>query len=165
MIQPPGTHLAQINIGRMVAEPGDPRVQAFTDGLDRVNAIADRTPGFVWRLQSESGNATDLPLEEGDPLGLSNMSVWEDFASFEGFVWKTVHRGFYQQRDKWFETPRDVHFAMWWVPAGHVPTQEEGMERLAHLRDHGDSDHAFGWSFAKDNGLWQQRQCSQLAAE
>ncbi|MEL6478043.1 MAG: DUF3291 domain-containing protein [Pseudomonadota bacterium] len=160
-----GRHLAQINIGRLVAPVDDPRVREFMDNLDRVNGVAERLPGYVWRLQSDIGNATDLPLSAEDPQFISNISVWEDIASFEQFVWNTVHRQFYERKHEWFEAVTDQHFAMWWVPIGHRPTQEEGMDRLALLRERGDSDQAFGWSYLAEARLWRTRNCSHLAAE
>src|SRR5437879_1322915 len=96
-----GRHLAQLNIGRMVAPQGDSRVEEFFANLDRINAIAERMPGFVWRLKDDSGNATGIrPFE--DPGVLVNMSVWENIESLETFVWRTAHAGIYRKKASWF---------------------------------------------------------------
>ncbi|MCP5073573.1 MAG: DUF3291 domain-containing protein, partial [Rhodobacteraceae bacterium] len=99
-----------------------------------------------------------------DPQMVANMTVWEDVASLENFVWNTVHRQFYERRAEWFEVMRPAHFVMWWVPEGHQPTLGEALERLEHMRVIGDSDRAFGWKHLKEATLWQQKQCG-VAAE
>ena len=114
--------------------------------LDRVNALADESPGFVWRLQSESGNATDIDVG-GDPLFIVNMSVWDSVEALSAFVYKTVHRDVMIRRREWFERPDDAYQALWWVPTGHIPTPAEGLERLECLREQGPSSQAF--TFAK----------------
>jgi hypothetical protein len=157
-------HLAQLNIGRLVAPVDDPRVAAFMGALDRVNTIADRSPGFVWRLVGEGNNATDLPLAPDDPQFISNLSVWEDVESLEAFVWNTVHRAFYARRAAWFEVLGRPHFVMWHVPVGHRPTVEEALDRLAHREAHGDTDHAFGWAHLAEARLWRSARCDAGAA-
>jgi Domain of unknown function (DUF3291) len=151
-------HLAQINIGRLLYAQDDPRVAEFMDNLDRVNAAAERMPGFVWRLKDDSGNATSISAYE-DPTILLNMSVWESAETFEAFVWRTVHAGFYRRRTGWFEPPAGPHFAMWWIEPGHVPTPAEGRARLEHLTQHGPSDHAFGWEDLASAKLWRDARC------
>jgi Domain of unknown function (DUF3291) len=120
-------HLAQLNIGRLRYEIGDPRMAEFVDNLARVNAIADRAEGFVWRLQDASGNATAYRPYGGDPRMAINMSVWEDVAALERYVWQTVHKRIYGRRHEWFEKLDGSYFVMWWVPAGHIPTVEEAV--------------------------------------
>ncbi|CAN5758840.1 DUF3291 domain-containing protein [soil metagenome] len=159
-----GGHLAQINIGRLVAPVDHPRVAAFMAALDRVNAIADRSPGFVWRLKGEGNNATDLPLSDDDPRFISNMSVWTDIAALEAFVWKSVHRAFYARRAAWFEVLGRPHFVMWPVPEGHIPTIAEGLARLADHEANGDSERGFGWAGAPGARLWRSRACAAPAA-
>ena len=137
-------HLAQLNVGRLVAPPDDPRVAEFMENLDRINAIAERMEGFVWRLQTEAGNATDLRFE-GDPNTIMNLSVWQSAEALQAFVFQTVHAQFYRKRAKWFQ-PLDVpHFVMWWIVPGHIPTIAEAAERLEDLRSNGPSERAFGW--------------------
>jgi len=152
-------HLAQINIARLRHPQGDPRVADFFANLDRVNAAAERMPGFVWRLRGESGDATQIQAHE-DPLMIVNMSVWESVDSFETYVWQTVHAAFYRRRPEWFGSLEGPHFAMWWLPAGHRPTAEEGRARLEHLAAHGPSEQAFGWESLNQNNLWMRARCA-----
>ncbi|MBO6719501.1 MAG: DUF3291 domain-containing protein [Rhizobiaceae bacterium] len=151
--------LAEINIAKLKYPLDDPRVAGFVDNLDRVNAVADRMDGFVWRLQDESGDATAIRAFD-DPMMIVNMSVWRDAESLERFVWNTVHKRIYEKRQEWFSLMESHHFAMWWVEEGHVPTLEEARERLDHLDRHGDTDFAFGWSHLPHIKLWQQARCA-----
>jgi len=160
MTQQPTRHLAQLNIGRLRYETSDPRMADFVDNLARVNAIADRIEGFVWRLQDASGNATDYRPYPDDHRMAINMSVWATVEAFETFVWQTVHKRFYGRREEWFEKLDGRYFVMWWVPAGHIPTVQEAIERLEHLRRHGPSDHAFGWDSLAAAQLWKTARCA-----
>lgn len=153
-------HLAELNVGYARYPLDDPRMSGFMDNLDRINALAERSPGFVWRLQSDSGNATDLEVP-GDPNMISNMSVWQDTSSLGNFVFNTVHARFYEQRPDWFQAMDRFHFVMWPVAVGHTPTLAEAMARLAHLQSHGSTDHAFGWDAVDQSAF---RRCN-LAAE
>lgn len=166
MIERPGHHLAQLNIGRFIAPPGDPRLNDFMKALDRVNGLGKRMPGFVWIM--EGSGAPDTGNTEttigGDPLFVSNLTVWEDVKSLENFVWNTVHRQFYERRAEWFEILGEQHFVMWWVPVGHQPTLDEALGQLDHLRTHGDSDAAFGWRHVAEAKLWRERGCAHAAA-
>lgn len=152
-------HLAEINIARLKYPLEDPRVAEFVANLDRVNAVADRMDGFIWRLQDETGDATAIQAFD-DPLTIINMSVWRDAESLERFVWNTIHKRIYAKRHEWFSLMQSHHFAMWWVEVGHVPTLEEARERLDHLDSHGDTDFAFGWSHLPHIKLWQQARCA-----
>ena len=155
--QPASTHLAQLNVGRSRYATDDPRMAEFMGALDRVNALAERSPGFVWRLQSDAGNATDIKLTE-DPQFIVNLSVWEAPEQFEHFVWNTVHKRFYERKSNWFEAKSAPHFVTWWVPAGHLPSPQEALGRLAHLTEHGPGAHAFGWeSLPNVEALMSQR--------
>ncbi len=165
MIQPESHHLAQFNIGRLLAPPDDPRVAAFMNALDTINGLADRSLGFVWRLTGAGNNATDLPLAVNDAQLVPNLSVWGSVQNLEHFVWNTVHRRFHERRAEWFEILGKMHFAMWWLPAGQVPTLDEALERLDHLRANGDSDRAFGWSYLAQARLWRMTNCTSTAAE
>lgn len=135
-------HLAQINIARLIAPIDDPRIAGFVAELDPVNALADAAPGFVWRLQSASGNATDIAYSE-DPFLIVNMSVWESVQSLRAFSYQSHHLQVFRQRTKWFEKSAVPSYCLWWVPAGHVPTVAEGRERLEHYQQHGPTQHAF----------------------
>ena len=140
------THLAQLNIGRLKYDVDDPRMAEFIDNLDRVNAIAERSEGFVWRLTGEGNNATDI-IHDGVNV---NMSVWENAEALENFVWNTVHVKFYRRKPEWFDHIEDRYLVMWPVEAGHIPTLDEAFERLDHLKTHGSSDYAFGWEGLKE---------------
>jgi hypothetical protein len=138
-------YLAQINIARLVAPVGDPRLADFVAQLDPVNRLADAAPGFVWRLQSSSGNATDIAYGD-DPLVIVNMSVWESLAALRDYTYASRHIEVFRDRAKWFERMDQPHYSLWWVPAGHVPTVAEGKERLEHYRVHGATEFAFWFS-------------------
>jgi len=138
-------HIAQLNVGRAVAPPGSPELADFMAALDGINALADSSPGFVWRLQSASGNATDILLSD-DPRSLINMSVWSSIESLFAFVYRSGHTEVMKRRREWFEKPAQAHQVLWWIPAGHVPTAAEALERLAHLRREGPTPRAFTFS-------------------
>ena len=137
--------LAQINIGRLVAPIDDPRIAGFVEQLDPINQLAERSPGFVWRLQSEIGNATDIPYND-DPFVMVNMSVWESIAELEAFIYRSRHVGVFRERQQWFEKMALPHYCLWWVPAGHRPTVAEGRERLEHYQKHGATPYSFWFS-------------------
>lgn len=162
----PAFHLAQLNIGRLVAETDDPRVADFMAALDLVNGLGKRMPGFVWMMEGsgEPGTGNTAAKIGGDPRFVSNLTVWESVETLEAFVWTTVHRRFYERRAEWFEVLGQMHFVMWWVPAGHRPTLDEGLARLDLLQRHGNSDEAFGWSWLKEARLYRERAC-RVAAE
>ena len=137
--------LAQINIGRLVAPIEDPRLADFVAQLDPVNRLAETAPGFVWRLQSDSGNATDLAYSE-DPLVIVNMSVWESLAALRDYTYASHHIQVFRKRAKWFEKMDGANYCLWWVPAGHLPTVTEGRQRLEHYQARGASPFAFWFS-------------------
>ena len=137
-----GHHLAQLNIARS-KEPLDSELLApFMALLDPVNALADAHPGFVWRLQTEEGNATTLRIF-GDSGQLVNMSVWESADALWDFVYSGEHLAVMRRRREWFTGFGDLYMCLWWVPAGHVPDIPEAEERLTHLREHGPTPYAF----------------------
>ncbi len=160
MQQPANYHLAQLNIGRIRYEVNDPRMAGFVDNLAFVNALAERSEGFVWRYQDESGNATSTRPYDGDPMMAVNMSVWENVESLEKYVWQTVHKRFYAKRHEWFETMAERYLVMWWVPAGHRPSIAEAIERLEHLKANGSSDHAFAWESLPSAQLYKTARCA-----
>lgn len=138
----PQNHLAQINIARLLAPIDDPLIADFVRQLDDINALAESSPGFVWRLKEESGNATNIDVF-GDSLLIVNMSVWESIEDLKNFAYKSAHVQVFRDRTRWFEKMEVAHMALWWVPAGTLPTAEEGRDRLLYLREHGESDWAF----------------------
>ncbi|MEM1300082.1 MAG: DUF3291 domain-containing protein [Pseudomonadota bacterium] len=162
-MQPEGHHLAEVNIGRLVAAPDDPRLKSFVDNLDRINGVAKRMDGFVWMLEGEQGGNLDNPIGD-DPLVAFNLSVWKNVESLDQYVWGTVHRQFYERRAEWFEIFEGTHFAMWWVPEGHIPTKAEALQRVANLEAHGDTQFAFGWSWLAQARLWRGKGCSGAVA-
>ena len=163
----PVLHLAELNVGRLLAPTDDPRVAGFMAALDRVNGLGKRMPGFVWMMEGSVAPGTGNTETKigGEPQFVSNLTVWENVEALELFVWNTVHRSFYERRHEWFEVLGQMHFVMWWVPAGHRPTLEEALERLEYRRKHGDSDHACGWNHIKEARLWRTHGCAQVAAE
>lgn len=133
--------LAQLNIARMRAPLESPLLAEFVANLDRINALAERAPGYVWRLETEDGNATALR-----PFGkdmLVNLSVWRDVAALHDYVFNTAHIEIMRRRKEWFETLREAYAVLWWVPRGHRPTTAEAKARLEHLREHGPGPEAF----------------------
>lgn len=136
-----GYHLAQINVGKLKAPIDAPETADFKNNLDRVNTLAEASPGFVWRLTGEGNDATDLVAFD-DPLIITNMSVWESPAALGAFVYRSGHVEIMRRRAEWFE-PMDVFMALWWVPAGHEPTVAEAVGRLALLRRKGSGPEAF----------------------
>jgi hypothetical protein len=153
-------HIAELNIGRLKHPIDDPRMADFVDNLARVNAMADRMPGFVWRLVGDGSNGGALELRPyPDPMMAVNMSVWETVEQLEQYVWKTVHQRFYNRKAEWFEKMSKHYFVMWFVEEGHIPTLDEAKERLEHLEAHGNSDHAFGWDHLEHIKLWQSQRC------
>jgi hypothetical protein len=133
---PSSHHLAQINVATLVAPTDSPVVAEFMEALAPINVLADAAPGFVWRLEDETGNATDI-LFSDDPLFIVNMSVWESIEALRHYAYKTAH----------VLKRVEMHLAMWWLPAGEVPTVEEGLRRIALIREHGPTAEAF--TFAK----------------
>lgn len=151
-MQPDGHHLAELNIGILKHDWDDPRVKGFVDGLALVNSVAQRSAGFVWMMDGDAMDAAQndpAGVMGGNPRMASTLSVWQDVASLEHFVWNTVHKRFFDRRAEWYDAVASLRFAMWWVPIGHQPDMIEAMERFRHLDEHGDSDFAFGWDFAK----------------
>jgi hypothetical protein len=137
-------HIAQMNVGTALYPLDDPRMAGFMGQLDQVNALAEASPGFVWRLKTDQGNATDIKLTE-DPQFIVNMSVWDSIDALFAFVYRSAHQGVMQQRRQWFAPPAGAYLVLWWVAAGTLPTPQEGLARLAHLDAHGPSPHAFGF--------------------
>ena len=135
-------HLAQVNIGRVRAPLDDPSMEGFRTQLGPINALADSTPGFVWRLQTEDGHAMAIRPFEDERMAI-NLSVWESLGALQQFVYRSAHVAPLGDRKQWFEPMEGPILALWWIPIGHVPTVEEAKERLRHLAERGPSAHAF----------------------
>jgi hypothetical protein len=141
----PALHqIAQINVSRMKAPIEDPLMSGFVAQLAAINARADASPGFVWRLQGAGGNATYVRAFD-DPLIIVNMSVWESIEDLRAFTYRTAHAAVMRDRARWFERLDTAALALWWVPRGHQPSVEEGVDRLACLRSRGESLLAFSF--------------------
>lgn len=136
-------HLAQVNMGRIKAPLDDPIMSGFMNRLDELNALADQSPGFVWRLQTGEGNATYFRPYDHDDRILLNMSVWENIESLKHYVYRTMHAELLRQRHEWFEKFEGAYRALWWVPPGHRPSIDEAKKRIAHLDEHGPTEFAF----------------------
>jgi hypothetical protein len=140
--------VAQVNIGRLVGPLDSAQMADFVANLDPVNAVADDAPGFVWRLQTEEGNATAVRLFEQEAEGadggvLVNMSVWESVETLAAYVYGDAHRAVLRRRREWFELMREAYTTLWWIPRGHVPTPGEAEDRIRHLRQYGPTPRAF----------------------
>jgi Domain of unknown function (DUF3291) len=138
----PPYHVAQCNIGRVRAPLDSPQLAGFVAALEPVNRMADEAPGFVWRLQTEAGDATAIRAFEDDML-LLNMSVWVSIEALAEFTYRTPHRDVMRRRREWFERLADVYLVLWWVPAGTLPTVVEARARLEALRRDGPTPQAF----------------------
>lgn len=138
----PGFHIAQMNVGHTLYPMDDVRMQDFADNLERINALAEATPGFVWRLKDESNNATNIKLTD-DPSFIVNMSVWASVEALFAFVYRSDHTPFMVRRREWFRMPEGPIQVLWWLPAGAIPTPAEGLARLARLAAEGPTAAAF----------------------
>lgn len=135
--------LAQLNIAAMKESLDSPGMAEFVANLDRINALADVAPGFVWRLESDDGDATEFrPL--GD-MTLVNLSVWKDLAALNNFVYQSGHVEIMRRRAQWFDRMREAYVVLWWIPQGHRPTTDEAIARLEYLRTNGPTDAAFNF--------------------
>ncbi|MBV6658844.1 MAG: DUF3291 domain-containing protein [Devosiaceae bacterium] len=149
-------HLAELNIAEWTVSPESEAARSFFGALDRVNAVAERSPGFVWRP------VNPVPASRDPWAGsnvIVNMSVWETPEHLEHFVWNTAHRAIYRRKAEWFSAMRMAHFVMWWIEPGHRPTLQEAKARLDHLHEHGQTDTAFGWEHLPHVKLWQSQRC------
>ena len=135
-------HLAQVNIGILGAPLESPEIADFVALLDPINALADGSPGFVWRLQTPEGNATYLRPYDDDRI-LFNLSVWKSVQELRNYVYRTAHAELLRQRQDWFEKFDAPAVALWWVPAGHLPSVDEAKKRLDHLQENGPTAFAF----------------------
>ena len=143
-----GHHLAQLNVGTLRFPIDDVRTHGFASMLDAVNDIADQAPGFVWRLVAEGGNdATAVRTPLGEDV-IVNMSVWESRDALWEYVYRSGHLDLLRRRADWFELPKAPFQVLWWIPAGHIPTVDEAVERLELLRAQGSSPRAFGFNDA-----------------
>jgi hypothetical protein len=149
-------HLAQMNIARLAAPLTDPRLADFVAQLDAVNALADASPGFVWRFQGSEGNATYLRPYPDERI-IFNMSVWESLPALKSYVYHAQHAAVLRRRREWFEPFDAPYQALWWTPAGALPTVAEAVARLDYLRAHGPTPSAFTFKQVHDP-IWDAAQ-------
>jgi len=137
-------HLAQVNIARMKEPLDSPAMAGFVARLEEINALADRSPGFVWRLQAGEGNATYLRPYDDDRI-LFNMSVWESIEQLRKYVYQSAHVEVLRDRHEWFSKFESSYLSLWWIPVGHRPSVDEAKKRLAYLAEHGPTPFAFSF--------------------
>lgn len=136
-------HLAQLNIARALGETDDPVMAEFMANLDDINALAEDSPGFVWRLQTDEGDATSVRAFD-DPLMLLNLTVWADVESLHAYVYDSGHVEFLRRRREWFEPVAGLPVTvMWWIRAGSIPTVDEAVAKLHALAENGSTPNAF----------------------
>jgi hypothetical protein len=137
-------YLAEYNISRIKAPLDSSIMKEFVDFLEPVNHFAEQSPGFIWRLAADGGQASSyLPPAYEDEMIVTNLTVWQDIDSLKNFVYQTVHTYFLRSRKKWFEQFPSQQLVMWWIPTEHTPSIEEGKQKLKHLEDQGPTLHAF----------------------
>ncbi len=152
-------HLAELNISRWKIDKTSQLAGGFTDNVERINALAERSEGFVWRLLDEQRNEFGANAVCPDPETEMTLSVWESAETLEHFVWNTVHKKVYNGKNDWFGALDSHQLVMWWVEEGHEPNLEEAKSRLDHIDFHGDTDFAFSWSYLSHVKLWQNQRC------
>lgn len=136
-------HLAQLNVGRLHHPIDAPESAEFARSLDPINALADASPGFVWRLQDDSGRGSTYIEIGDDPRDAVNLSVWESHEALHHYVYRSGHVAYLRRRREWFEKPSEIETVCWWIEAGTIPTLDEAMAKLEQLRRQGPSDDAF----------------------
>ncbi len=137
-------YLAQVNIAKMLGPIDSPVMQEFVANLDPINALAESSPGFVWRLTTNGTDATSLRVFDDDFI-IVNMSVWESREALFQYVYQSNHVEVFKRRKEWFEKMPEMHFALWYVPQGAMPTVAEAMQRLIYLRQNGETPYAFSF--------------------
>lgn len=134
-------HIAQLNIATLLAPIDSPQLSGFVANLDRINALAEQSPGFVWRLQTEEGDATGIDYFGSDKI--VNLSVWESVEALHNYVYRSAHVEIMRRKKEWFRKMSEAYMVLWWVPDGHTPSIEEAAQKLNTLREHGPTPEAF----------------------
>jgi hypothetical protein len=135
-------HLAQINIAQMIAPMDSPIMADFKNNLERINGLGEQSPGFVWRLKDDSGDATSIRVFDNDAM-IINMTVWESIDALYEFAYKSDHTEFFRRRREWFDKLDIPVVVLWWIEAGHIPTVDEAKAKLDYIREHGATPLAF----------------------
>lgn len=156
--------LAQLNIATLLAPLDSPILADFVADLDRINAIADHSPGFIWRLQSEDGNATDIEHNFGETV-IANTSVWTSVEDLHHYVYRTAHAQVMRRRKEWFEMMSDAYTVLWWIPEGHRPTLEQAQLKLELLKSNGPGPEAFTFKKRFPNPSQMQSAQAQITDE
>lgn len=136
--------LAQLNIAKTKYALDTPEIKEFVDNLEPVNQLAESTEGYIWRLKDEQGDATNIKAFS-DPDIIVNMSVWRCIDALKNFMFRTHHRDFLRRKKEWFHNIEEDSYVLWWVNDDHIPTIEEGIEKLEYLRKNGDTPNAFSF--------------------
>ena len=142
---PASWEIAQLNVGRAVSALDEPPMAEFMARLDEINALAERSPGFVWRLQGDGGNNTDYKVDDGDPLFIVNLSVWATLEDLHAFTYRSEHRTVFARRFDWFERRSGPNVVIWWQPTGTIPDVDDALRRLQLLEDAGPTPDGFGF--------------------
>lgn len=135
-------HLAQVNIGRFRAPLDSPELADFVAALGSINALAEQTPGFVWRLQDENGHSSSIRPFDDERMAI-NLTVWESVEALRNYTYYSQHADFYRRRAAWFDKLDRPVLALWWTPAGELPTIGDAVARLDYLVEHGPTPYAF----------------------
>ena len=135
-------YIAQVNIAKMLAPMDSPVMADFVANLDRINALAEASDGFIWRLKDEGNNATSIKIFDNDFL-IVNMSMWIDVDSLFKFAYHSNHVEIFKRRKEWFSKMPEMHMALWYVPVNSMPTVKDAEERLTHIRANGPTEFAF----------------------
>jgi len=134
-------HIAQLNIAKLMAPLDSPQLSEFVANLDRINALAEASPGFLWRLQDEDGDATGIDFFGSDQI--VNLSLWDSVEALHNYVYRSAHVEIMRRKSEWFQKISEAHMVLWWVPAGHIPSVEEASNKLNMLRELGPTSEAF----------------------
>jgi hypothetical protein len=137
-------YLAQVNIGKIIAPMDSPLMAGFADNLDRINALAESSEGFIWRLKDEANNATSIKVFDDDFI-IINMSVWSNMDTLYKYVYQSAHTDYLKRRREWFEKMPEMHMALWYVPENHIPDTAEAVDKLNYIRKNGETPFAFGF--------------------
>lgn len=140
--------IAQLNVGRAVSPLDEAPMADFMAQLDEINALAERSPGFIWRLQGDSGNNTDYKADDGDPLFIVNLSAWASLEDLHAFTYRSEHRAVFARRFEWFERRSGPNMVIWWQPAGTIPDVPDALRRLRLLESAGPGPDAFSFKQA-----------------
>ncbi len=144
-------HIAQLNIATLLAPIDSPQLSDFVANLDRINTLAEESLGFVWRLQTEEGDATSVDYFGPDKI--ANLSLWDSIEALRNYVYRSAHVEIMRRKDEWFHKMNDAHMVLWWIPVGHTPSIEEAAQKLRLLREIGPNAQAFTFkkTFAPPN--------------